>query len=135
MEDAITVLTPKAKRFSIRLSLTLKALRWYIPNHDLSIVIRLNLHPFFCESQYRGLDRVHVITPRNTFPPCHFIPWLQSFTHRCSFQYTYHLPATGHTRPTQDQTLPVYFPGKIRHGGHIATVGTPDVLQDTLLEV
>src|SRR6266568_1390054 len=75
----------------IRSSLTLQALWRHIPDTDFPIVIRLNLHPFFCESQYRGLDRVHVISAGNPFPPCHFIPWLQSFTHRCSFQYSCHL--------------------------------------------
>src|SRR6266571_2943969 len=29
----------------------------------------------------------------------------------------------------------MHLPGKIRHGGHVATVGTPDVVQDLLLEV
>jgi len=28
----------------------------------------------------------------------------------------------------------VYFSGKIRHGGHFSTVGTPYVVQDTFLE-
>jgi hypothetical protein len=41
---------------------------------------------------------------------------------------------TSHTSP-QDQTPAVYFPGKLRHGGHFSTVGTPHVVQDTLLEV
>jgi hypothetical protein len=35
----------------------------------------------------------------------------------------------------QDQTLSMYFPGKIRHGRHVTTMGTPDVVQDLLLEV
>jgi hypothetical protein len=52
-----------------------------------------------------------------------------------AFKHACHLPPTRHTRPIQDQTRPVYFSRKVHHGRHIATVGTPDVLQDALLEV
>src|SRR5262249_2947588 len=51
------------------------------------------------------------------------------------YQHTCDLPSTRLTRPPQDQTTTVYFSGNIRHGGHVTTVGTPHVVQDTLLDV
>jgi hypothetical protein len=29
----------------------------------------------------------------------------------------------------------VDFPGKIRHGGHVLTMGTRDIVEDTLLKM
>src|SRR5262249_43925002 len=104
-------------------------------NDDLSIVICFNLHLLRRQREYSRLDWIHVVSTRDAFPPNHSVPWLQGFTHRCSFQHTCDLPSTRPTRPPQDQTPTVYCPGKIRHDGHVTAVGTPDVLQDTLLEV
>src|SRR5215471_3428245 len=107
---------------------TLQALWRNIPNDDLSIVICLNLHPLCRESKYSGLDGVHSNSTRNAVPPYHLVPWLQVFPHRGSFQHSCHFPSTVYTRPMQDQTSPVYFPGKIRHGRHVATMGTPNIV-------
>src|SRR5215475_4575869 len=51
--------------------LTLKTLRRHIPDIDFPIVICLNLYPLCRQSQYSGLNRVHVVTARNTLPPNH----------------------------------------------------------------
>src|SRR5262245_55637528 len=48
------------------------------PHPDPAIIVRLNLHALCCESEHSGLHRVHVVTPRNPFPPDHPVPWLQS---------------------------------------------------------
>src|SRR5215475_12506316 len=109
-------------------SLTLEALSWYIPNHDVSLVVRLNLHPLFRESQHSSLDRIDIVSPRNSFPPNDLVAWLQNCILRGSFQHSCHFPSTIYTRPMQDQTSPVYFPGKIRHGSHVATMGTPHIV-------
>src|SRR5262245_55601834 len=77
--------------------LTLKTLRRHIPNHDVSLVVRLNLHPLCRESQHSGLDRIDVVTPRNAFPPNDLVAWLQHFILRGSFQHTCNLPSTCHT--------------------------------------
>jgi hypothetical protein len=39
------------------------------------------------------------------------------------------------TRPIQEQTPAVYFSSNIRHGRHVTTVGTLDVVYYALLEV
>src|SRR5262245_13815390 len=100
-------------------SLRLEALSWNIPNHDVSLVICLDLQSLWRQSQYSGLDRIDVVTPRNTLPPDDLVPWLQSGMLRCSFQHTCHPPSTRHTRPPQDHTPAVYFPGKFHNGGHV----------------
>src|SRR5262249_45289919 len=116
-------------------SLVLQALWRHIANTDFPIALRLNLDPLCRQSQYSGLDRIYVGTPRNSLPPDHPVSWLQHCMFRGSFQHSCHLPSTRYTRPSQDQTLPVYFPGKIRHGRHVLTMGTRDVVEDTLLEM
>src|SRR5438128_2586459 len=118
-----------------RSSLTLQTLWRHITNHDISIVIRLNLDSLRCQGKHGCLDRSHIVTPRNPFPPYHPVTWLQNCILRGSLQHSCHLPPTGYTRPPQDQTPAVDFPRKIRHGSHVATVRTPHVVQDALLEV
>src|SRR5262245_34780722 len=47
----------------VRLSLALQTLWRYMPNDHLSILIRLNLHSFFRQSEHGCLDRRHIVPP------------------------------------------------------------------------
>jgi hypothetical protein len=125
---------PVFRRILVRSCLPLKTLRRNIPDHALSVIFCCNGDPLRWDREHSRWDRVHVVTPGIRF---HHIPWSPGCRVSLwgSFQHTCHPPATGRTRPPQDQTPAVYFPGKIRHDGHVTAVGTPDVLQDTLLEV
>jgi hypothetical protein len=51
-----------------------------MPNDDLSIVIRFNLHSLFRQSQHGCLDRQHIVTPCHPFPPRDLVPWLEGCT-------------------------------------------------------
>jgi hypothetical protein len=66
----------------------LQTLRRNIPNHNLSIVIRLNLDPLFRQCKHSRLKRIHVVTTRNTFPPRHLVTSLQCCTYRLSSYYS-----------------------------------------------
>src|SRR5215831_7598844 len=80
--------------------LTLETLSWHIPHHDVSLVVRLNLHPLCRESQHSSLDRIDVVTARNSFPPNDLVAWLQNGILRGSFQHSCHFPSTIYTRPS-----------------------------------
>jgi hypothetical protein len=64
--------------------LTLEALSWYMPNDDLSIIIRLNFDSLRCQGKHGCLDRRHIVTTCHPFPPDDLVSWLQCYILRRS---------------------------------------------------
>src|SRR4030095_8568833 len=54
-------------------SLALQALPWNIPDHHVSIILCLNLHPLCRHCEHGCLDRIHIVTSRNAFLPYHLV--------------------------------------------------------------
>src|SRR6516162_860554 len=61
-------------------------------------------------SQYNGLDRVHIILPRDASPPYHPVTWLQSYILRGSLQHSCHLPRQVTHAPRKTKLLPCTSP-------------------------